>query len=248
MDAFRLGVLIPVFGRVDITRVVLDHYLDIFVPDVEIKYLILSSPDDTDQYTWKRYLRDPRFYFASVPNKPLSDKFNAGINLLYSELKLDAVTVIGSDDLVTADFFSQGASLIRQGYDLASPSNIAFFDSDDHRMFFAHAMNIGAGSFVSTRVLDNFRGEMFVSGRNEGVDFQFVNRCFQYGITKYVKIHVDLNSDCMIVDVKKRGNNVHNYDALNLAFANRSIEIEPRSFFMKYFPESYNKLCYGCHI
>lgn len=244
---FRLGVVIPVYGRKFITEMVLDYYSNLNVEGVSVTYLVVASPGDPMYSVWKEYDRITNFYVVSASNKPLSDKFNYGVNMLSSN-GFDAISVFGSDDLANANYIQEAARLVQRGYDFVSSTGIVFFDWKTGRAFYTGAMSVGACSFLSTRMIHVFKDSVFQPNRDCGVDSQFKHRCYLHGITRTSTIDVTPETPAMIVDIKTPGENVNNYEPMAHAFANRATSIDAKAFFDKYFPGIFNKFSHADYI
>ncbi len=244
MDRFGLGIMIPLWRRPQLSRLVLDYYKTLEIPGIHISFLLVSSPEDPFHKKWKGY-EGKNIQVISVANDPVSDKWNTGIWNLLHNWDLNAISVFGSDDFANVEYITEGCRQISEGKDYVSADGFDLYSiNDDELVRVSGCENVGACAFLSTDAIKkNFRGRPFPQGRNAGIDMGFRRRCLSAGIEKFGFIEVGGNNNATFVDVKWVGHNINGYGNLRKAFAPKSEKQNPVEYFDSFFSRSiYNKL------
>ena len=161
--AFRLGVLVALWRRPEVSRAVLAHALALRVPGVEIVVHAVRSPEDPEPTPVPFGVR-----VTDAPNAPLSDKWSIGMQAMPRDL--GAVMVLGSDDLVTADYVAACVAAVRAGADRVHASGIVFVDMATGEAHASDASRIGAGRVLSRRALDLVGWRPWPPGLNRRLD------------------------------------------------------------------------------
>lgn len=107
-----LAIVIPFYGRYELTRRVFRHYqaLSRQCPGIRIQLLAMGSEGEASRNLAGSEAVD---YFETA-NEPLDAKFESGIQLT-RRFQPDAVTLVGSDDMISAEYFNRAMRLIVSG-------------------------------------------------------------------------------------------------------------------------------------
>lgn len=235
MSQFTLGIVIPVWKRPQVTSLVLDYYRRMSIPGIRLLFLIVYSPEDPFHDQWKGY-GGSNFLVHSFPNKPVSDKFNAGVALMVNSLSLDAVTVFGSDDFVNEEYIKTACRLVQEGHQHISASGLYFYSVDDDDIFYSTCENVGGCSILdSDTVKKIYKNNPYPIGRDAGVDMSFRRRSKDRGVSRFASIFVSPKSTATMLDIKWVGNNINGYNSLHKAFGHKVIKENPEDYFRRYF-------------
>ncbi len=155
----RLVIHMPLWGRLDIARLVLENLAAVraeVAPAIDLRIACSVSEDGAHELAWE--LADIALPW---PNLPLGAKCNR-LLLECRELDPDAVMILGSDDLVDAFLVSAWAGAIRGGYDYVGLTDFFVLDLEADRLAhfkgyeteFGKGRSIGAGRCFSRSLLD----------------------------------------------------------------------------------------------
>lgn len=160
----QIGLLTAIWGRPRLTELVLRYYPGL-MEFGDILYCI-DSPEcrtkSVDHTDW---------FFGEHANSPLSDKWQHGITRLNDGgADVDAVIVVGSDDLVTPGYIEACKYLIERGADVVQMDGAYFYDAVNKKMIWAYASRMGLGRCISRRLLDKMDWKLWPDGRDSGLD------------------------------------------------------------------------------
>lgn len=145
----RLGLLTLLWRRPELAGIMLRHTASLRVPGVELVPLAVRSADDPQPAD-----KVPGWTYAWAPNDPLSEKWNAGM-LALRMLGVDAVMILGSDDLINSSFLSRVCYLLKEkDSDYLQPGGLWVYDLASNRCMYGEAGRVGAGRVLSKRLLD----------------------------------------------------------------------------------------------
>jgi len=164
-NRLRLGVCTTMWKRYGLTEAVFKYWSGLRLPDVEL-ILRVAGSEDMDS---RRIALACGWGYTEYPNQPLSDKFNAAMSLFRDE-DVDAVMVIGSDDIICERYISHVADLIRSGEKFISPEGYFVLDGDGIIQI-KKGIRAGAGMVLSREVLESFDYMPWESGVNKGTDW-----------------------------------------------------------------------------
>lgn len=243
----HIALMMPVFRRPRLTRVVANYYR----PQCTMDLLAITSFDDDVPY-WP---------YVDYPNEPLGAKLNAGLNMLR---KKDAVLLVGSDDLLTSAYLTHVQDRIAAGYDVVRLQACYYLDLTRERpvLFKSPRALPGAGVALSRRVLDAYGWKMWNDSLNSSLDGSMFRRLAQWAIhhpdkppLKTCKVrHAD--ADMLCLDVKTHEGNLWRIEgepgnrALTFVqpttgrrIVHRSVEwFEPSAFLNRHFPGAKDQL------
>ncbi len=162
----RLGLLIALWKRPRLTRFVLEQWdrvrLALRPRGVDLVPLVVTTPGDPQHIPslWRR---------QAYSNEPVSNKHNAGLRAMRT-LRLEAVMVSGSDDLVSIDWVRYAAERIQEGYDVVQHVGLYVYDQPSGRMLDLPLVNTGVGRTFSCDILEAVGWELWIPGRNRVLD------------------------------------------------------------------------------
>jgi hypothetical protein len=245
---FRLGIVIPTWGRPDLTKIVLNHYANMVVPRVFTRILAIYSPEDP--HALNTVMND--VHWVGTKNNPVSDKWIYGMQSMNRKWRneLDAVMLVGSDDLVNESYVNEACSLIQSGREFVMPSGLHFYDTRTGRMFYTRASSIGAANVFSVKALDKMNWAPWQRGRDRGVDQNMARYMRRMKIINRGVVETDVHSGNILVDVKhsKRAEgvyvseNIWSYDKMYMAFRKSLIKVGAKVVFEGNFVGIWNQL------
>jgi len=157
-------------------------------------------------------------HFIEHQNKPLSYKFNAGLQAI-REHNPDYVMILGSDDIASDSLFHAYKALtLQHEYGVIGVHDLYFMGLHDKRWGFGYcgywkgrkqSYMLGVGRMIHKRILDYCDWNLWYDARNSGLDgaaSKTIKNAKQAGvnadsITIGIKKHNHL-----LIDIKTRGN------------------------------------------
>ena len=119
----KLAILTCVHGRPHLTKAVLDWTARVAAQcPFEVALFAVGSEGDTSRALVESY----GWNYLDHANQPLSEKFQAGLSYIGETTGVDAVMVLGSDDLVTRELLVAAVEAMTRSVDLWGLSD-AFF-------------------------------------------------------------------------------------------------------------------------
>ena len=119
---------------------------------------------------------DHAFDYVTVKNHPVSDKFNAGMELLRDK-DWTHVMILGSDDIPSNKFIE--LQMVEPDYDFIAISDMWFWGLNPKRRGFdqfyywrAGSSRLGAGRTISRKVIEACDYKLWPSGFDSGLDGQ----------------------------------------------------------------------------
>lgn len=103
---------------------------------------------------------------ALEPNKPLGKKWQCGVNIA-KNLNANPLIILGSDDLVSNDFFQKTFAKLNEGYELIGCTEWITWDVKGNRYFHCKYQNankdypIGSGKVYSNALLKRINYKIF---------------------------------------------------------------------------------------
>ena len=194
-----IGLMTPIWRRPELTRIFLDYYTQMDLPEGIVHVCVLSPEDKENRDLPSLY---PGVRFVSAPNAPLSDKHNVGM-LALRELQPDTVVLLPSDDFFTPEYVSWMDTLnVEYGADSARTTSLWFYDMPTGRMMYRRKLRIGAGHMFSRGILDRMDWRPWPSGKHEtSMDGLMFERMTPY-LGREVILHDLASTPLAGVDVK----------------------------------------------
>lgn len=197
----RVGILTAIWGRHDLTRVVLEWYAGMYVPGYEFTLLAVGS----EWAKSEELALSSGWEYIQYDNLPLSDKWNAGMEALKGR-GLDGVVIVGSDDLISAAYFDAVAEHIRNGSTVVGLEDLYWYDVSTGDCMYDRRVHPGAGMYVSSKILDRVGWEPWPRGYDTMLDGAMMHNLYRHATpvaTKYIDdtaergvICIDLKTDC----------------------------------------------------
>lgn len=164
----KLGIYTAIWGRPRLTKLVLDYYNRI---DTVYTMSVVYSKEDPDpthlpSVDWSD---DMDLWSVVHPNSPLSDKWLRGMQEC-RDSGMDAVLIVGSDDLITPKYVEACRYLIENGADYVYLPGCYFYNALDGRMIWGQAERLGLGRCLSRRLLERLDWEPWPEGLPYGLD------------------------------------------------------------------------------
>jgi hypothetical protein len=227
----RIGLLIPVWQRHELARIVLAHYAKLKVNGAEIVSVVVGSEGDAS-----RALADEvGALYVEAPNEPLSDKHNAGVHAMKG-LHVDCFVNCGSDDLINAAYFEAVSHLIAEDCDYLALRGLWYYDAATKRLVYQHRGFPGAGTMLSAHILGLVDWNPWPSGLDRYLDGGLINRCRQH--SKVQAWVGDLReTDVRIVDVKTEVS-MWDFDTITARAGVAVPEKAPAAWLKTHFPRS----------
>jgi hypothetical protein len=165
-----LGILTTLWKRHAIAQIVLDHYAHLDLSPVRSVRLAVGSEGDVS----RSLAEQAGWEYLEHGNLPLSDKWNAGMAALRN--RVDAVLIVGSDDIMTAKAIQLSLSHIDLGADVVGLKDLYYYDTRNKQAYYGERHNPGAGMIATSNVLDRVNWQPWDLGLNRYLDRSFTNR------------------------------------------------------------------------
>lgn len=151
-------VVIPIWGRRHISQQAIDWY-----KSQGHEIVVVGSEGEIS----KSLAHD--VFYVEAPNHPLDAKFDIGIEFC-KRFAPDMVSLVGSDDFITADYFRWAKTKIRSGFDLVGFLDFYLTDFKLNKIYYWGGYNgkrrgesIGAGRIFSKKILDAVEWKPFLT-------------------------------------------------------------------------------------
>jgi len=227
----KIGLLIPVWQRHDLARIVLAHYAALSVPGVEIVPVVVGSEGEASAA-----LADAAgVLYVEAPNEPLSDKHNAGVRAMRG-LGVDCFVNCGSDDLLNAEYFAEVAALVADGCDFFALRGIWYYDVATKRLVYQHRSFPGAGVMLSRHVLEAVGWQPWETGQDRLLDASLINRCRRHAV-KQAWVGDLRETTVRAVDIKT-GVNMWDFDTITARQGVPAPEARPAAWLKQHFPKA----------
>lgn len=226
----RIGILTAIWKRHALTRCVLRHYARLKVPGVEFVLAAVGS----EKKKSRELAHDADWCYVEAPNHKLGGKWNAGMRSLRST-NVDAVVIVGSDDVLNAEYFDAMAAHVAAGTDLFTLRGLWFLDAPTNRLSYNYLWFTGAGAMVSRAVLDKVAWRPWEAERTRYLDTSLLNAVMPHARRRgFVS---DLReTPARLLDVKT-DRNMWSYDASIQRCASSHPVDDPAAWLDRYFPE-----------
>jgi len=205
----KIALVIAVYKRHDLTKIVLDNFR-LQAKKYGFEIIIAGSEGNASKRLAKCC------HYIEVDNDPLSDKHDAMITKA-KELDVDGVVLMGSDDIVSDSYWDWVYSLDSNAKYLQGLKDIYFYSTKHKQLYYwAGYRNgkqiAGAGRFFSRFILDKMDWQLWDSGLQKGLDTNCSSLLLKKGIKEKSVTMQEINA--ILVDVK------HEYSITNLAIVN----------------------------
>ena len=197
----RLGILTAVWQRYEVLEVfkkgierIKEH------SNIEIEVVAVGSEGKKSANACND------FHYVPFKNKPLSNKWNAGM-LKMKELNVDYVLCLGSDDLISNSLLDKYIEAMEFGYDFIGLLDCFIYDrlTNDLRFWVGYngiriGETAGIGRCLSKRILDEFDWKPWVDAHDRGLDGTMFRKLKEMPHTE--KVFGCLKDNIFAVDLK----------------------------------------------
>lgn len=161
----RIGLLTTLWKRPAIEQVVLPYYSALELEGVELVRVAAGSEGRRS----KKLATDAGWNYVEAPNSPLTGKHQAGLEALRSA-GVDAVIVIGSDDLLGGRYWSAVVGHVRGGAEAYTVRGLYLYDVPSASLAYAPKARPGAGRMYSRRLLQRTNWTLWPGAQDRGLD------------------------------------------------------------------------------
>ena len=168
-------------------------------------------------------------------------------NTAICTIDINAVMIVGSDDLVTPVYIEAVKYLLEKGVDYITLPSLYFYDLQSGRMHFCLAERLGLGRVLSRRLLDLLDWKPWPEGLNSGLDgamYQRIQELKKEGHeVREFKFPVQLCGKLGIaaMDIKGSDNNIWSYAQAYGSLVG-SEQRNPEKVLRKHFPSVADEL------
>lgn len=173
----NLGILTLIHGREQLTRKVCDYYARIIskcsLNGVHLDLTAAASLEDT----WAMHI--PAWKVRFIQNQPLTDKWHFGLQY-FKERDVDAVMIIGSDNIVHWSTLCLAAELCTEANPYWMPAGIFYVNDKDGRLMGGNEKDVqiiyrafrrcGAGRILHRSLIDKLEWRLWKLGHTAGTD------------------------------------------------------------------------------
>ncbi len=239
----RFGVLTAVWQRHALTDQVLRRYSVIKEQVRDVVELVPLAVGSEGALS-REIVEGAGWLYVEHPNKPLGAKWNAGLAAL-QKVGVDAVLIVGSDDIVNKEIFTLYADQHAAGKKFQALRDMYFLDLRTMRMCFWGGYSgiragdpIGMGRLIHSDYLDAVGWHLWDDALNAGLDKSMNDHLDplveRRGAPQELAIYGSRDIGVAAVDVKT-GENIWSYDSVAEALTVEPVEAEP--FLREHFPD-----------
>lgn len=208
----RIGILTCLWGRFDIFEIFAAGITRLS-KEFDIVTICVGSEGERSRELCEKH----NIKYLGFPNRPLSNKFNAGMEAIQI-FSPDYVMVLGSDDLISTPTMQRVYSLCEKGYDVIGFTDVWFYDTIKKQLLYwpgfgyrgdkADALRkgecIGLGRTLSKNLLYKLNWNPWKSGVDKGLDWWMTQKIKKLNITPRT---INLRSENLFaVDIKTKDN------------------------------------------
>jgi len=231
----KLGILTAVWKRPELTALVLNYYRQLKVKGIEFEFMaVVSSMDD---WTMAKNLGWDAMIWG---NNPLGKKFNIGLKQ-FEKTDVDAVVIIGSDNLINKEYFTQVKNAFKRGSDYVTLRDLYIYDALKKRLVYVSPAFPGAGRCVGREVLEEVDWRLWKNEANYLLDSTVQKRLAHIEHRPH-NIRDIIDKGIVLLDIKTDVN-MWTLEGDRLVSSHTELhfkdvdEIPPEPFIEKYFPE-----------
>lgn len=197
------------WGRHELLGFVRDYYDALDVEGMTFLKTLITSPNDPEGPVESR----GDWEEIEAYNTPLTDKWNTGVQCI-SGCDLDAIVIVGSDDLLAPEYFEMLRNVLADGVDYFILSSMYFFDALTGRLALSRYENAGAGRMIARPLLEAVDWTPWHHrGRPDPANYR---KCSPLA-TKEFKPTLDIASRTVALDIKSQ-NNIWTFDEIAASF------------------------------
>ena len=219
----KIGLLTAIWGRPRLTELVLRYYEQFDI----CRQLVGSVEDHLENHDFSIAKWENVFY----PNSPLSDKWQCGLNAVNRDV--DAVIIVGSDDLITPGYIEACKYLLKRGAEYIYMDGAYFYNAETGKMIWGNAERLGLGRCISRSLLDRMNWKLWPDGLENGLDGAMWERVQQTTEPKIVQLKDCKKEGLVGMDIKT-GSNLWSFDHIKENLIHH--EVDAGKVLRKYFP------------
>lgn len=205
----KIGILTTLWKRHNLETAVLSYWKDrilgdepSYLDEFEFELLAVGSEGEASQFV----ADDAGWEYIKARNHPLSDKWNKGMAALEGR-GLDGVVIMGSDDLLTANYFPLMREMVRRGARCVQIEDLYYYNAEDGSCAYSPRSHPGAGFFIHAEVLDRVKWKPWPSGVNRMLDGRLSSNLHQKAApTALRSISDTAASGIILADIKTKCN------------------------------------------
>lgn len=192
----KFGILTTTWGRPALTRQVLGYYSNLELPDIAFEYVAVRSPEDPHPHE-----PVPGWRYLDFPNQPRGRKGNAGMEVMRL-LDVDAVMLVGSDDLVSRTYLEVVIELIsKKNVSTTFAKDLYVYVPPSDEVMYLHSVSPGAGRVLRRDALDALNWKPWQSDIDIQLDASVISRIKQADINRNTLRNM-AERDFAVLDVK----------------------------------------------
>lgn len=166
---YTIGILTTLWKRHDLEGVVMEYYRSLEIDGVKFRRLAVGSEGDVTRFN----AESSGWEYLEYENFPLTDKWNAGMRELEG---VDAVLVVGSDDIVSERALRTLIAEWENGADVVDLEDLFYYSIEDDAAYYSVRAHPGAGMLIGASALMKVGWNPWPSGIDSRIDGALVNR------------------------------------------------------------------------
>lgn len=192
---YNIGILTTLWKRHDLESLVMEYYRCLHIDGINLVRVAVGSEGAVSRFN----AESSGFHYVEAPNDPLSDKWNAGMR--YLKDKVDAVILVGSDDILSESAIRTLVAEWENGADMVGLEDLWYYE--DGRLYESIRSHPGAGTILGASVLMRVDWEPWPKGIDRRLDGHMTNRLHTDGYPCRCKyIDKNIEKGLLLVDIK----------------------------------------------
>ena len=238
MKDIRIGIMTTLWKRPELSRIVLSWYTALEIKGVELVCLAAGSEGKRSETLAK----DCGWYYVSARNNPLGAKHNKALRSICTLDNIDAVVIIGSDDLCNREYFEHIRDEIRDDADEISMEGIYYHDLATGKTAYVDRINPGAGRVLSYSFCKMHNFKAWPDEANNMLDGKMHGQILQHAMLRR-SIHNPDKQNIVVLDIKGSDTNMWTQREMNERVRHMPrTELDTKEFFNNHFPGILEKL------
>jgi hypothetical protein len=222
----KVLVMTPLWGRPEIFELFIKGFMKLNNPNIELGLVCIISQDDKKKnellYLLKKFNIDYYYY----KNKPLGEKMNAGINLIFQNYDFDYLMNLDSDGIINPRLFDYYLPYIHSKQKLFGVNRYYALEWKTKKclLFELEDMCICSGRMIHRSIIEHFvKYERFIypNRANDGMDALSKDNMIVEGF----KERMVLVDEPMILDIKTN-TQISHFDMIEKMSYTREINYE----------------------
>ena len=228
----RIAILTTLWKRPELSRIVLEYYRDLEIKGVEFVLLAVGSDKES-----KDLANDCGWSYVKAKNAPLSNKWNAGCETLKGHV--DAVLIVGSDDLLNKDYFTEAVKMLQTGQTAVGLDSLHYYSVEDGRCVYMERAYPGAGIMIAAVSLDKVDWRPWQDGVNRRIDGHLMNKMHQEAYP-FAYRGIKHGTKAILIDIKTE-ENIWTFNEM-IEMIGRATNVDGAAILDKHFPSIREKL------